>query len=212
MCSSDLYMGTTGGGVWKTEDMGITWNNISDGYLKTGSVGAVAVSESNPKTIYVGMGEHAVRNVMTSYGDGVYKSTDGGKTWRKTDKFPGIPDMTYVYHLQFSAHDPNVLYATFNNHKRGDFKPYLLKSVDKGLTWTAINNGLPERGSTYCIAEDFIDPTLLFAGTEFGVHFSKDGGNSWKALKGGLPVIAVRDIAIQKRENDLVLATASCDV
>jgi hypothetical protein len=76
------YMGTTGGGVWKTEDAGQTWNNISDGFFKTGSVGAVAVAESDPNVVYVGMGEHAPRGVMSSYGDGVYKSTDAGKTWK----------------------------------------------------------------------------------------------------------------------------------
>ena len=72
------YMGTTGGGVWKTTDAGTTWQNISDGFFKTGSVGAVAICESDPNVVYVGMGEHAVRGVMTSYGDGVYKSTDAG--------------------------------------------------------------------------------------------------------------------------------------
>ena len=77
------YMGTTGGGLWKTEDMGITWNNISDGFFKTGSVGAVSVAESDANVVYVGMGEHAVRGVMTSSGDGVYKSTDAGKSWKK---------------------------------------------------------------------------------------------------------------------------------
>ncbi|MBS1936148.1 MAG: glycosyl hydrolase, partial [Bacteroidetes bacterium] len=77
------YQGSTGGGVWKTDDAGLTWKNISDGYFKTGSVGAVAVAESDPNVVYVGMGEHAVRGVMTSYGDGVYKSTDAGKTWKK---------------------------------------------------------------------------------------------------------------------------------
>ena len=77
------YMGTTGGGLWKTTDAGQQWSNISDGFFKTGSVGAVAVSESDPNVVYCGMGEHAVRGVMTSYGDGVYKSTDAGKTWRK---------------------------------------------------------------------------------------------------------------------------------
>ncbi|HSR39162.1 MAG TPA: hypothetical protein VLL95_09640, partial [Phnomibacter sp.] len=76
------YMGSTGGGVWKTEDGGITWNNISDGFFKTGSIGAIAVAESDPNVIYVGTGEHAVRGVMTSAGDGVYKSTDAGKTWK----------------------------------------------------------------------------------------------------------------------------------
>ena len=77
------YMGTTGGGLWKTTDAGKQWDNISDGYFETGSVGAVAVSASNPNIVYCGMGEHAVRGVMTSYGDGVYKSTDAGKTWKK---------------------------------------------------------------------------------------------------------------------------------
>ena len=78
------YMGNTGGGLWKTEDGGQLWKNISDGYFKTSSIGAVAVSESDPNIIYVGMGEHAPRAVMTSYGDGVYKSTDAGKTWKNT--------------------------------------------------------------------------------------------------------------------------------
>src|SRR5215217_2886688 len=77
------YMGTTGGGLWKTDDMGLSWRNISDGYFKTGSVGAIAVAESDPNVVYVGMGEHAVRGVMTHHGDGVYKSTDAGKTWKK---------------------------------------------------------------------------------------------------------------------------------
>ena len=79
---STYYEGTCGGGLWKTTDMGITWNNVSDGYFKTGSVGTVAVAESDANIVYVGMGEHAVRGVMTSYGDGVYKSTDAGKTWK----------------------------------------------------------------------------------------------------------------------------------
>ena len=76
------YMGTTGGGVWKTTDMGLTWENISDGFFTTGSVGAIAVAESDPNVVYVGMGEHAPRGVMTHHGDGVYKSTDAGKTWK----------------------------------------------------------------------------------------------------------------------------------
>ena len=101
----------------------------------------------------------------------------------------------------------NTVYAVFNNHKRGDFKPYILKSEDAGNSWESISSNLPERGSVYAIAEDHINHDLLFAGTEFGVFFTIDEGKNWIQLKGGLPTIAIRDIEIQKRENDLVLAS-----
>ena len=106
-----------------------------------------------------------------------------------------------------SQHDENVVYAVFNHHKYGDFKPYILKSNDKGTTWVAIASNLPERGSVYAIEEDHEDASLLFAGTEFGCFFSNDAGANWKQLKAGLPTVAVRDIAIQRRENDIVLGT-----
>jgi hypothetical protein len=104
-------------------------------------------------------------------------------------------------------HDENVVYAAFNNHKNGDFKPYLLKSTNKGGSWVSIAGNLPERGSVYALAEDHINPNLLFVGTEFGVFFTLDGGKIWKQLSNGLPTIAVYDLTIQQRENDLVLAT-----
>jgi len=105
--SSVYYQGTTGGGLWKTEDMGITWNNISDGFFKMGSVGAVSVAESDPNVVYVGMGEHAVRNVMTSYGDGVYKSTDAGKTWKKM----GLDLTQQIARIVIHPKDPNIVYV-----------------------------------------------------------------------------------------------------
>src|SRR4030095_16908505 len=97
--------------------------------------------------------------------------------------------------------------VAFNQHRYGDFKPYLFKTADGGKTWRSVSGNLPERGSVYCIAEDHVNPDLLFAGTEFGVYFSIDGGAKWTQLKGGLPTITVKDMEIQKRESDLVIAT-----
>ena len=107
-----------------------------------------------------------------------------------------------------SQHDENVAYAVLNNHRNGDFKPYLVKTSDKGKTWVSITGNLPEKGSTYSMAEDHINKNLLFCGTEFGFYFSNDGGKNWTELKNGLPeAICIKDISIQKRENDIVIAT-----
>src|SRR5262249_55081729 len=159
---------------------------------------ASALSESPKKEglIYVGAD------------DGLIQVTeDGGKTWRKIEKVLEVPENSYVHRVLASQHDANTVYALFNNHQNGDFKPYVVKSVDAGKTWTMISGNLPERGSVYAIAEDHVNPNLLFIGTEFGLFFTVDGGAKWIQLKGGLPVIAVRDLAIHKRENDLVVAT-----
>lgn len=159
---------------------------------------ASAVSESPKKAglIYIGTD------------DGLIQITENdGQTWRKIDKISGIPENSYVTRILASNYDANTVYALFNNHQNGDFKPYLVKSTDTGKTWKAITANLPERGSLYAIAEDHVNSDLLFVGTEFGIFFTVDGGGKWIQMKGGLPVIAVRDIAIQKTENDLVLAT-----
>ena len=140
--------------------------------------------------------------------DGLVQVTeDGGKNWRKIEKFPGVPDMTYVSRLTASSHGKGTVYAAFDNHKMGDFAPYLLRSDDEGRSWRSIAGDLPKRGTVYAVVEDPVDENLLFAGNEFGLYFTKDGGGHWIALKGGLPTIEVRDLAIQKRENDLVAAT-----
>lgn len=132
---------------------------------------------------------------------------DGGKNWRKVNQFPGVPENTYVYDLIASKHDVNTVYAAFNNHKSGDFKPYVLKSNDKGRTWENISANLPEKGAVYALEQDFVKPEILFAGTEYSVFVSLDEGKNWKELASGLPTINVRDMAIQERESDLVLAT-----
>jgi hypothetical protein len=118
-----------------------------------------------------------------------------------------VPAQTYVNKIIASSKNKNVAYVAFNHHRYGDFKPYLFKTTDAGKTWTAIQNNLPARGTVYCVAEDNVNPNLLFAGTESGVYFSIDGGARWIQLKGGLPTITVKDMEIQKRESDLVLAT-----
>jgi hypothetical protein len=139
--------------------------------------------------------------------DGLIQVKEGDADWRRIDKFPFVPEMTYVSRILPSQHAEQTVYASFDNHKMGDFRPYLLKSTDAGRSWTSVSGDLPERGSVLAIAEDHKDADLLFVGTEFGLYFTLDGGKKWVRLKGGVPTIAVRDLAIQKGENDLVVAT-----
>jgi hypothetical protein len=115
--------------------------------------------------------------------------------------------LVYVQDIVLSSHQKDLVYVVFNNHKNGDFKPYIYKSTNGGKSWEGIASDLPNRGTVYSLVEDPINPDLLFAGTEFGLFFTLNGGENWAQLKGGLPTIAVKDIAIQERENDLVLAT-----
>lgn len=211
--------------LFRSDDRGDSWQTISpdltrqldrntlevmgrvqsiDAVAKNGSTSQygniVAFSESplDANLLYVGTDDGLIQI-----------TTDGGRSWRKVDvnDIAGAPKQTYVNHLLASRYEANVVYAVFNHHKYGDFKPYVYRSADQGRTWTSITSNLPERGSVYTLAEDHIDRNLLFVGTEFGCFFSNDGGGYWKQLKAGLPTIAVRDIAIQERENDLVLGT-----
>jgi photosystem II stability/assembly factor-like uncharacterized protein len=137
----------------------------------------------------------------------IHVTHDGGANWSKVEHFQGVPDNTYVSRLIASHYDVNTVYAAFDNHKNSDFKPYLLKSTDGGKTWTSITANLSERGQVMAIAEDPVDRNLLFAGTEFGVFFTPNGGGKWVQLKGDMPTIAVHDAVIQAREGDLALAT-----
>ncbi len=209
--------------VFKSDDRGNTWEEISPDLTRQLDRNKMKVMdrvwemegvEKNKSTTIFGnivaMDESPIQEGLLYIGtdDGLIQITeDNGKTWFKIDKVAGVPHMTYVNAIVCSQHDANVVYAVFNNHKQGDFKPYVARSNDKGRTWTLIQGNLPERGSVYDVAEDHVNKNLLFAGTEFGVFFSINGGKEWTQLKAGLPTIAVRDLEIQKRENDLVLGT-----
>ena len=132
---------------------------------------------------------------------------DGGKTWRKTESFPGVPQYTYVSDVFASPRDADTVFVAFNNWQRGDYKPYLVKSTDRGRTFTNITGNLPDRHDVWAVIQDHVNGNLLFAGTEFGVFTSVDGGKQWLQLKGGMPVAQARDMTVQKREGDLVVAT-----
>ena len=140
--------------------------------------------------------------------DGLVQVTeDGGKNWRKIEQFPGVPQWTYVSDVFASPRDANTVFVALNNWQRGDYKPYLVKSTDRGRTWTSIAGDLPERHDVWSVVQDHVNGNLLFAGTEFGLFTSVDGGGHWVQLKGGMPTIQVRDLTVQRRENDLVVAT-----
>jgi hypothetical protein len=140
--------------------------------------------------------------------DGLIQITeDGGESWRRFDSFPGIPALIYVSSVLASRHDPDRVYATFNNHKRGDFSPHVLVSEDRGQTWTSISFGLPDRHVVWDLIEDPENENLLFLGTEFGLFFSLDRGERWTQIRGNAPTIPFRDMEIHEGMGDLVAAT-----
>jgi photosystem II stability/assembly factor-like uncharacterized protein len=134
-------------------------------------------------------------------------SEDGGKTWRKAEKFPGVAEYSYVTDVFASPRDASTVFATLNNYQRGDYRPYVVRSTDRGRTWTSIAGNLPARSGAWSVVQDHVNGNLLFAGLEFGVWFTVDGGQHWTQLKSGLPTIQARDLTIQRREQDLVVGT-----
>lgn len=217
------YMTTTGGGLWKTTDAGAHWNNISDGFLKTGSVGAVAVSESNPNVVYVGMGEHAIRGVMTSYGDGVYKSTDAGKTW----KHLGLAATEQISRIVIHPDNPDIVYVAAQGkfssptQERG-----IYKSVDGGNTWqkTLFVNEFTGAAE---LSIDYNNPQVLYAaiwhhqrtpwkiisgGSGSGLYKSTDAGETWNPLTTGLPKeMGKMAISVCRSNSDKVYALIESD-
>ncbi len=140
--------------------------------------------------------------------DGLIQVTeDGGENWRKVDGVPGVPERTYVSDLEASLFDADTVYATFDNHKNGDFAPYVAVSRDRGRTWKSMRGDLPDRHVAYTLIQDHVKPELLFIGTEFGLFVTLDEGAHWHQLKGGLPTIQVRELDIQRQWEDLAVAT-----
>src|SRR5216684_4871417 len=179
------------GKVWSADAV---QKNVSTALY--GNISAIAESPKQEGLIYAGTD------------DGLVQVTeDGGITWRKIDNLPGVPDNSYVQRVVASQTDANTAYVVFENHQNGDFKPYIIKSTDHGKSFVSIAGNLPENGAVYALAEDHVNPKLLFAGTEFGLYFTTIGGEKWIKLNGGIPTIQIRDLAIQKRENDLVVGT-----
>lgn len=192
------YAGYTGGGVWKTEDAGHSWKNISDGFLKTGSVGEIAVSEADPNVIYVGMGEHAVRGVMTSAGDGVYKSVDGGNTWIHK----GLENTRHIADIVIHPDNPDVVLVAAQGSVHGPTEERgIYKSTDGGDTWKKVLF-VDENTGASSLRMDFNNPRILYAATwehrrhpwkvvsggpGSAVWKSTDGGESWKKIVKGMP-------------------------
>lgn len=209
--------------LFRSDDRGDTWRAVSPDLTRQvdrnalevmGRIWSVDTIAKNASTsMYgsaIGISESTLVEGLIYVGtdDGVINITeDDGENWRRTTSFRGVPDMSYISDVLASVHDDDVVYATIDNHKRGDFKPYVLRSNNRGQSWSMISGDLPGRGSAHTIVEDHVNPNLLFVGTEFGVFFSQDGGSRWHQLKSNFPTIAVRDLEIQRRENDLVVGT-----
>ncbi len=209
--------------VFRSDDRGDSWTAISgdlsrqldrDRLPVMGRIwGMDAVSKNQSTSDYgniVSLAESPLVEGLLYVGtdDGLIQITeDGGATWRTVDRMPGVPERTYVSRLEPSYHDADTVYAAFDNHKMGDFAPYVSVSRDRGRTWSSIRGDLPDREIVYALVQDHVEPKLLFAGTEFGLYVTVDEGAHWVRLKGGLPTIQVRDLDVQRRDNDLALGT-----
>ncbi len=209
--------------VWRSDDRGDSWRTISGDLSR----GIDRIAEPMMGRVW-SYDEPWDLSAMSMYGnvtslsesplvegliyagtdDGLIQvSEDGGQNWRSNDKLPGVPDMFFVNDIKADLFNADTVYVVVDDHKSGDFSPYVLKSTNRGHSWRSIAGDLPERHVAWRLVQDHVKSDLLFLGTEFGVFFSVQGGNQWVKLSGGAPNIPFRDLAIQKRENDLVAAT-----
>ncbi len=217
------YMGTTGGGLWKTDDAGIAWRNISDGFFKTGTIGAIAVAESDPNVVYVGTGEHAVRGVMTHSGDGVYKSTDAGKTWKRV----GLEQTRHISRIVVDPKNPNIVIVAAQGALYGPSPERgIYKSTDGGATWKNVLFVDNKTGAAE-LSMDMTNPRILYAamwehgrlpwkvisgGPGSGLYKSVDQGETWEKLKDGLPEeLGKMSIAVSRSNPEKVWALIESD-
>ena len=219
--SSTLFFGTQR--VWKSDDYGDSWTPISGDLTRNerrtrqplmgrtwsfdSSWDLYAMSSFNTVT---SLSQSPLVDGLIYAGtdDGLIQITENnGQSWRRVDKLPGVPSRFFVNDIKADLHDPDVVYVVVDDHKSGDFSPYVLKSENRGRSWKSIASNLPKRHVLWRLVQDHEKPGLLFLGTEFGVFFTVNGGGEWTKLKGGVPNIPFRDLVIQTRENDLVGAT-----
>ncbi len=211
--------------VWRSGDRGDTWTPVSGDLTRNQERIELPImgkqqSWDNPWDLFAmstystitSLSESPVKEGLIYAGtdDGLIQVTeDGGENWRKVEAsdLPGVPETAFVNDIKADLFDENTVYVALDNHKFGDLSPYLLKSTDKGKSWQSIVSNIPDRTLIWRLVQDHKKPELLFTGTEFGVYFTLDGGKKWAKLKGGVPTISFRDLAIQKREDDLVGAT-----
>ena len=218
------FMGTTGGGLWKTSDAGISWSNVSDGYFNTGSVGAVSVSESDNNIVIVGMGESPIRGVMTSSGDGVYKSVDGGNTWEHL----GLEKTKHISQIIIHPNDPDIIYtAAQGSPYKGTNERGVYKTTDGGVTWEKVLY-VDKMSGANDLAMDYNNPRVLYAsfwdhqrlpwyvrsgGNGSGIWKTIDGGENWKKLTIGLPkkVMGKIGVTVSRANPNLVYAIIESD-
>ena len=219
--STRLYFGSQF--LYRTDNRGDSWVKVSPDLSrnlnrdtlpimgKVWPAGSVALNGSTTAlSNIVTIDESPVLEGLIWVGtdDGLVQVTeDGGKNWRRIDEFPGVPKFTYVTDVWASPRDANTIFVALNNWQSGDYKPYIVRSNDRGRTWTNISGNLPPKHNVWSVVQDHVNSNLLFAGTEFGVFVTVDGGGNWTALRGGLPSIQVRDMQVQRRETDLAIAT-----